>query len=183
MTPGRLIAVVGPSGVGKDSLIDALLSARTDLERVRRVVTREDGAGGEEITSVTEAEFRVMAESGDFVLWWTAHGLLYGIPVSVVDSLAAGRDAIVNLSRSVLDEARRAFPGLVILSMTAKPEVLAKRLSGRARESTAEIARRLQRADAHRVTGEDVIELDNSGPLRHAVGAAMAALYPERANR
>lgn len=40
MTTGRLFAVVGPSGAGKDTLIAAALAARPDLAIVRRVITR-----------------------------------------------------------------------------------------------------------------------------------------------
>jgi len=87
----------------------------------------------------------------------------------------------VNLSRGVLDEARRLFPGMRVLSLTARPEVLAMRLSGRGRETAEDIAERLARAQEFAVSGDDVIRLDNSGSLAESVAAARAALYPESA--
>ncbi|HMB13658.1 MAG TPA: phosphonate metabolism protein/1,5-bisphosphokinase (PRPP-forming) PhnN, partial [Roseovarius sp.] len=47
MTKGRLIAVVGPSGVGKDTLMRAMVAERPNLRRVRRVITRRADDGGE----------------------------------------------------------------------------------------------------------------------------------------
>ncbi|MFD1807738.1 hypothetical protein ACFSHQ_04955 [Gemmobacter lanyuensis] len=41
----RIVAVVGPSGAGKDTLMDAACAARPDLRRVRRWITRPAEAG------------------------------------------------------------------------------------------------------------------------------------------
>lgn len=180
MTGGRLIAVVGPSGVGKDSLMEALCARRPDLARVRRVITRAPEAGGEDHEAVGPALFAARAAGGDFALHWQAHGLSYGVPASVDAVLGAGRDALVNLSRGVLGKAARRFDTLHVLHVTARPEVLAERLSGRGRESAGEIARRLSRPAPPLPEGLRVTEIDNSGRLEAAVEAALAALYPAR---
>ena len=60
---GQLIAVVGPSGAGKDTLIEAARRARPDLLIVRRVITRPTESGGEDFEGVTEAEFRAATEA------------------------------------------------------------------------------------------------------------------------
>ncbi len=181
MGPGRLIAVVGPSGVGKDSVIDALVARVPGLCRVRRVVTRPEGAGGEDVERVTPAEFAARRAAGGFALCWQAHGLSYGIPSSLHDTLAAG-DAVANLSRAVLADAQAAFPGLAVLSLSAERQVLARRLAGRGREDGAGIAARLARRAAL-PPGLAVTEIDNSGTLDGAVAAALAALYPDSATR
>ncbi len=180
MTAGRLIAVVGPSGVGKDSLMAALCARRPELHRVRRVITRPEAAGGEDFEGVSPALFAARAAGGDFALHWQAHGLSYGVPADVDDVLDQGRDALVNLSRAVLGRARARFPNLHVLSVTARPAVLAERLSGRGRESAAEIARRLARPAPPVPEGITITGIDNSGALKDAVEAALAALYPER---
>lgn len=180
MSRGRLIGVVGPSGVGKDSLMDALCARRPDLHRVRRVITRSAVAGGEDHETISPALFAARAAGGDFALYWQAHGLSYGVPATVDEIVALGRDALVNLSRGVLAKAMLRYDTLHVLHVTARPEVLAGRLAARGRESRAEIARRLSRPAPPMPEGLRVTEIDNSGHLQAAVNAALEALYPER---
>jgi ribose 1,5-bisphosphokinase len=178
MTQGRLIAVVGPSGVGKDSVIDVLCSARPDLHRVRRVITRDAGAGGEEFDAVSQDTFDAMAAKGQFCLHWEAHGLRYGIPADVLMRLARGEVCIVNLSRVVLTQADRLMPAFVVLSLTASPQVLRQRLAGRARETDLEIASRLKREVARIPADLNVVTVSNNGLLKETVARVIAALYP-----
>jgi ribose 1,5-bisphosphokinase len=175
---GRFIAVVGPSGAGKDSLMQALSRRRPEILCVRRVITRHPDAGGEDFEAVSPAIFAARAAAGDFALHWQAHGLSYAIPASVAQALQTGRDVLANLSRAVLPEADRVFDDLRVLHVTARPEVLANRLKGRGRETPAEVARRLARPAPALPHGLDVIQIDNSEALDRAVDAACAALYP-----
>ncbi|WP_439140152.1 phosphonate metabolism protein/1,5-bisphosphokinase (PRPP-forming) PhnN [Roseicyclus sp.] len=180
MTKGRFIAVVGPSGVGKDSVMAGLCAARPDLVRVRRVITRDVDAGGEDYEAISPALFAARAAGGDFALHWQAHGLSYAIPHAVHDTLDRGQDALANLSRGMLGRAAQVFGALTVLHVTATPEVLAQRLAARGREGRAEIARRMARPAPDFPQGLPLVEIDNSGALAHAVGAALAALYPEK---
>lgn len=174
---GRLIGVVGPSGVGKDTVMQAVAAARPAVHLVRRVITRPSDAGGEAFDGVTQDDFARRVVQGDFALHWQAHGLRYGIPRGIGDALQAGDLALVNLSRAVLREAQARFADFTVLSLTATPEVLARRLTGRGRESADEIARRLARADYALPGGlTRVVTIDNSGALADTVDAVLAAL-------
>jgi phosphonate metabolism protein PhnN/1,5-bisphosphokinase (PRPP-forming) len=139
-----LVLVVGPSGAGKDTLLDAARVALADDPRfrfVRRVITRPAEAGGEAHEPVTEAEFATRA----FALSWQAHGLRYGIPADIETDLAAGRVVVANVSRGVIAEAARRFPVRVI-EVTASADILAARLASRGRETAADVAARLARS-------------------------------------
>ena len=178
---GRLIGVVGPSGVGKDTVMRAMARACPRLGLVRRVISRPGDAGGEAFDGVSAAEFRRRQAGGDFVLSWQAHGLHYAIPASLINELNEGRDLLVNLSRSILADAQDRFPGFVALVLTAPPELLAARLTARNRESAEGIADRLKQAEKPLPKGlKTVFTLANDGPLEDTVQRALALLYAEK---
>ncbi|MGP9788864.1 phosphonate metabolism protein/1,5-bisphosphokinase (PRPP-forming) PhnN [Roseinatronobacter sp. NSM] len=144
---GSLVAVVGPSGVGKDTLIAALGQARPDFAIVQRIITRGADAGGEDHCAVSDAQFDAHLAGGKFAFFWGAHGVRYAIPASIDAQLAQGRVVVFNGSRKALCTIARDYPQLVVLMVTAPPAVLAQRLHARGRETAVQIAQRLKRAD------------------------------------
>ncbi len=178
---GALIGVTGPSGVGKDSLIEALVAARPDLRRVRRAITRPEAAGGEPFEGVSEGEFARRRDAGEFALCWSAHGLHYGVPAALRGQLATGQTCLVNLSRAVLPEAQRLFSPFLTLHLTAPATVLQERLAARGREDAGAIAARLERAGNALPPGlSRVVEVANDGPLGATVARVLAAFQAER---
>lgn len=175
---GTLHLVVGPSGAGKDMLIDAARAARPDLFVPRRAITRPADAGGEAHDALSPEAFAAAAASGAFALHWQAHGLHYGIPAAIEARLAAGLPVLANVSRSVIEAARGRFVPLRILHVTAPAAVLAVRLAGRGRESAAQIAARLARAPYAVPSGPDVWTIDNGGTPQAGIDAFLAALAP-----
>jgi ribose 1,5-bisphosphokinase len=179
---GTLFLVVGPSGAGKDTLIARAAAARPDLLVPRRAVTRPADAGGEEIESMEATAFERAEAAGRFLLSWRAHGLAYGVPAAAGEALAAGRDVLVNVSRAVVEEARRRHAPVRVIVVEASAEVLARRLAARGRESPEDIAARLARAGAApRPQGADVRVVWNDGPVEEALAAFLGALQPESA--
>jgi len=166
--PGRLILVVGPSGAGKDTLLAlARLACAEDKDVVfpRRVVTREASASEDNVQLSPEG-FRDALVRGDFALHWEAHGHSYGLPRVVDDDLRAGRSVVANVSRTVIDAARRAYANVMVIAVTAPPDVLAERLKMRARGSDGRVDQRLNRTvDA---VAADVTILNVGRPEDHA---------------
>ncbi|MFY0692766.1 MAG: phosphonate metabolism protein/1,5-bisphosphokinase (PRPP-forming) PhnN [Paracoccaceae bacterium] len=179
---GLLIAVVGPSGVGKDTVMEALCRADPSLQIGRRVITRPAKAGGEDFEGVSVAAFEKRRDAGDFVLSWSVHGLHYGIPKTVCAEVAAGQDMLLNLSRGVLGALEHHFDRYVILALTASADTLRARLTARGREDAADIERRLSRSYAL-PEGLPVITVENNGPVDETVARTLIRLQPERANR
>ncbi|MDB5502670.1 MAG: phosphonate metabolism protein/1,5-bisphosphokinase (PRPP-forming) PhnN [Tardiphaga sp.] len=145
--PGRLVLVVGPSGAGKDTLIDLARAACAGDETVvfvRRVVTRES-SGFEDNEQVTSEAFAFARARGDFAVSWEAHGLSYALPAGIDDSIRAGRSVVANISRTVIATLRAAFADVVVVSVTAPQEVLAARLAARGRGSDGPVGERLRR--------------------------------------
>ena len=178
---GCLFLVVGPSGVGKDSILDgarAYFAADPGIVFPRRVITRPAHLGGEAHDAVSNEEFMVLEKSGAFALSWRAHGYAYGIPQSIVDELRAGCPVVVNVSRTVIDEARKRFCPMSVIVITARPEIIAERLNRRGRESADEIRDRIQRSSMTMPAGADVRYIDNSGSMDKAVSAFCSVIRP-----
>ena len=181
MSLGPVIAVVGPSGVGKDSVMRALSARQPGYRVVRRVITRP-AAKSEDFEPVSEARFEQMQLEGAFALHWRAHGLLYGVPARIERIREGARGVLVNLSRGVLGEAQARFGDMITVSLSASPDILARRLESRGREDDADRSRRLARAASPLPTGlARVIELDNSGTLDATVTTLLDRLQPESA--
>ncbi|KIZ44653.1 MULTISPECIES: phosphonate metabolism protein/1,5-bisphosphokinase (PRPP-forming) PhnN [Rhodopseudomonas] len=145
--PGRLILIVGPSGAGKDTLIALAQQACAGdprIQFVRRVVTREASAF-ENNETVTPQAFRQAVAQGAFALHWEAHGHCYGLSKAIDGAIRAGQVVVANVSRMVIAAARAAYADVVVVSVTAPPEILAQRLAARARASDGRLDARLNR--------------------------------------
>ena len=180
---GTLWLVVGPSGAGKDSLLDgakAALSDSTAHHFVRRDITRPADAGGEDHNPVTVAEFDAIQKEGGYCLSWGAYNLRYGIPKAIETELAAGRHVIVNVSRSLIDQAREMFPDVRVVNITVPREILERRLRERGRESEADIQTRLERAEAFTLEGPGVITFINDRPIDDSIAAFMGIFNKEK---
>jgi ribose 1,5-bisphosphokinase len=176
---GTLFLVVGPSGAGKDTLIEGARAALKGDPRFvfpRRAITRSQTAGGEDNETMAPGAFAAAMAAGAFALAWRAHGLRYGIPVAIEAALAQGRHAVVNVSRAVIPEARQRYQPLRIVEVWAPVEALARRLAARARESGAEIAERLARASPVAVEGADVTRIATTGSAAESLAMFLEIL-------
>jgi len=175
---GVFIAVVGPSGAGKDTVIGYAaerLSADEGVDFVRRVITRPCDGSSEIHDTLADAAFDEAEASGAFALTWEAHGLKYGIPASVDEAIANGRVTIANGSRGAIPVLRERYANVAVVEITARPEILAERLASRGRESRGEVLARLARAAAVELSGPGVVSIDNSGP-REVAGERFVAV-------
>ena len=146
--PGRLVLVVGPSGAGKDTLIDGARAACHGDGNVvfpRRVVTRPPSAS-EDNDSIAEADFNGAVAEGAFALWWEAHGNRYGIPSSIDGDIRCGRTVVCNVSRTVVGAARLRYSQVAVVLVTAPAKILQARLAVRGRASDGTIEGRVQRS-------------------------------------
>lgn len=176
---GVFVAVVGPSGAGKDTLI---AYARRILEKdgsvgfVRRVITRPCDGSTEDHDSLDEKDFAAAADAGAFAVSWAAHGLRYGLPASVDRSIADGHVAVANVSRSAIAQIRSRYANVMVVEVTASPDVLAARLSSRGRESGEEVVARLARSADPGLPPPGALRIENDGAPEEAGEKLVAAL-------
>lgn len=181
MREGVFVAVVGPSGAGKDSLLSGAakaLAVRTDISFVRRVVTRVPDRRSEDHDTLSVEAFQAAKARGAFCLSWSAHGLCYGVPMSALESVRQGCVVVANISRSALADTVRVFGSAMLIEVSAARDVLAERLKARERETPADVERRLQRAAVFDIPAglRRHVVIDNSTTLENGISEMIAAI-------
>ena len=171
--------VIGPSGVGKDTLIGGARQALDGDKRfsfVRRLVTRPADIDLEDHVSLDREDFARARKAGRFALTWQAHGLDYALPIGVDTDLALGRVVIANISRHAVPEAIAKYPLCRVIQISAEISLRAARLSKRGRENRDQIVARLAREGAALPADVTPVVIDNSSSIGIGVTAFVMAL-------
>ncbi len=179
---GHLVLVVGPSGAGKDSVINAVKKRFTGDPKFifpRRVVTRNVVVATEDHDSLTELAFAEAVNNKAFALWWHAHNNSYGIPASIEDDLRSGHTVIFNCSRDIIAEAAERFLKLTVVEITAPREVLVERIVARGRETREHAMLRVSREVRPFPPQVAVVRIENTGPLHDAVEQICNIIAPK----
>jgi len=177
--PGVLVLVIGPSGVGKDTLIAGARKALEGGKRVsfvRRLVARPVDIDLEDHLSITPEEFAEAKEAGRFALTWPAHNLEYALPMSLDTDLALGRVVVANISRHAVPQAISRYPHCRVIEVSAEISLRAKRLHQRGRENADQIMARLAREGAPLPANVTPLCIDNSSSIALGVHTFVMAL-------
>lgn len=168
--PGRLILVVGPSGAGKDTLLGLAKAACADDPGIvfpRRVITRQASAS-EDNEEVSADTFQAALARNEYAMHWEAHGHCYALSRAIDDEICAGRTVVANVSRTIIAAMRSAYANVLVVSITAPPDVLAERLALRSRSSDGKIEHRLSRAVDEAAAAPDATIVNTSSAEYHA---------------
>jgi ribose 1,5-bisphosphokinase len=130
-------------------------------------VTRASSADEDNI-ALSPDEFTRARDHGDFAVHWDAHGHSYALPLEINDDIRAGRAVVANVSRTVIAALRQAYANVVVVAITAPPDVLAQRLAARARHTDGNIADRLARSVDDASAKADVTILNAGSADYHA---------------
>jgi ribose 1,5-bisphosphokinase len=168
--PGRLVLVVGPSGAGKDTLLGLARAVCADDVNIvfpRRAITREASAS-EENDEVSIGTFQEALTRGEYAMHWEAHGHRYALSRRIDDEIRAGRTIVANVSRTVIGAMRRAYADVVVVLITAPPNVLAERIAMRARSSDGTVENRLRRTVEDASAAPDVTIVNTGSADYHS---------------
>lgn len=177
---GIFFAVVGASGVGKDSILEGA-RARLEIEGSfyfpTRLITRPADMGGEDHHSISNADFVQAVRDDKFSLWWSAHELHYALPDDVYDKLRQNTHVVANISRRMVEETIVRFNRVEVIEITASREIIRDRLMARGRESEAEImVRQLREISPGWAANAHVTQIKNEGTLDEAVESFVDAV-------
>lgn len=150
---GRLVVLVGPSAVGKSTVVARLRDEVPDLYFSVSMTTRQPRPGevdGRDYLFVTAEEFEQRIHRGEMLEWADIHGGLQrsGTPAGPVqDALQQGRPVLVEVdlvgARNIVQKMPEAHS---VFLAPPSWDVLVERLTGRGTESEEVIKRRLETA-------------------------------------
>ena len=148
---GRLFLITGPSGVGKGTLVTALLARHPQIWLSVSATTRTPRSGeveGQHYFFLERSAFDAKVAQGGLLEWADFAGNCYGTPREPVErQLAAGRPVLLEIELEGARQVRRSFPsGFQIFIKPPSFEELERRIRGRGTDSEEAISRRLQRA-------------------------------------
>jgi ribose 1,5-bisphosphokinase len=173
----RLVYVIGPSGAGKDSVLAGLRQTwpLSNVYWARRTISRPAQADGEQHEAVGSATFAQLKLAQAFAMHWSANGLSYGVRHTELQALHEGCWVFVNGSRGWLPQLLVEWPQATVVHIGAASQVLARRLAERGRETTQDVAARLERKVPLQLPSGSIC-IENNGLLADAVHCLQQAL-------
>ncbi len=168
---GTLFLIVGPSGVGKDTLLDGAKKKLSGdrFHFSRRFITRPIDKGGEDHIPITERSFSKNKTKGTFFHTWQAHGFKYGINENITSLLASGVNVVVNVSRNEVQFFKSKLENVITIQISAPREIIEKRLRERGREIEKDINLRLNRIVEQPFAAEGYLEIINDDSVEAGV--------------
>lgn len=148
-----LIVISAPSGTGKTTIIERLLTYFPNLTYSISVATREKRKGeveGKDYVFIDVEEFLRRVEREEFAEWAKVHGNYYGTPKELLqDLLTCGKDVLLDVDVQGGIQLKKGYGKEVVLIFIIPPslEELENRLLNRKTESKETIKRRLREAE------------------------------------
>lgn len=185
--PPRVIVIVGPSGVGKGTVVRALLDRYPEIWLSVSATTRPPRPGevdGVHYYFVGHAEFDQLIDAGEMLEWAQVFGVhKYGtMRHAVREHLEQGRPVLLELDLAGARQVRESLPEAITVFLAPPSyEELRRRLEGRGTEAGEDLARRLETAKGELAAQGEFDAVVVNDTVEHTV-AQLASLLglPER---
>lgn len=185
--PALLFVLSGPSGVGKDAVINRLKEKRCPWHFTVTVTTRPPRPGevhGASYFFVSQEEFERMKQQGELLEWAVVHGYRYGTPVKQVrDALRLGKDVFLKIDVQGAAQIKRRVPGAVLIFLGPENmESLIARLTQRGTESPEQLETRIRAAyeEMKRLPEYDYLVINPEQRLDEAVSLIECIVAAEK---
>jgi guanylate kinase len=181
-----LIVISGPSGVGKDSVVQRMKERGFPFHFVVTATTRairESETNGKDYWFVSKDEFARMIEENELIEYAIVYGDYKGIPKwEVREALDTGKDVVMRLDVQGAESVRRLAPEALLIFITCENEQeLERRLRSRKTESSDSLALRIAtaRKELQRIGAFDYVIVNRDFHLDDTVGKVRAVIEAE----
>jgi guanylate kinase len=181
-----LIVISGPSGVGKDSVVQRMKERELPFHFVVTATTREKRESethGRDYWFVSKDEFARMIEEDELIEYAIVYGDYKGIPKwQVREALASGKDVVMRLDVQGAETVRKLAPEALLIFITCESEdELVRRLRARKTESSDSLALRIAtaRKELQRIEAFDYVIINRDFQLDDTVNKVRAIIDAE----
>lgn len=149
---GKILIITGPSGVGKDTVMNSLVSKHPEFRFCRSVTTRDKRPGETEGVSyyfISVEEFNRMDDSGELIESIEYLGNKYGTRYDEINNtIESGNNLVMILEYHGMTQIQSEYPDDVVNVFMLPPSIkeLERRIRNRGRDTEEQIAERLNNA-------------------------------------
>ncbi|MGC1377105.1 MAG: guanylate kinase [Anaerolineales bacterium] len=181
-----LIVLSGPSGAGKDSVLERMKERQLPFHFVVTATTRDkrpNEAHGRDYFFVSNDEFARMIEADELLEYAVVYNDYKGIPKQQVrDALASGKDVVMRIDVQGAASIRKIAPEALLIFLTTESEnALVRRLEARETETHEGLKLRIAtaRQELKRAAEFDYAVVNNDSRLDEAVDIIQAIIQAE----
>ncbi len=176
--------ITGPSGVGKGTLIRGLVDRIPELELAVSATTRAPRPGEEDGVAyhfLTPDQFDGRVTGDDFVEWAEYSGNRYGTLRSELDRrIVSGVPVVLEIEVQGARQVRETMPEAVqVFIAPPSRDTLRTRLVGRGTDTSEQVRRRLETADAELAAQPEFHHVVVNDRLEEAIDALAAIVESE----
>jgi guanylate kinase len=185
--PPLVIVVSGPSGVGKDAILNRLKERQYPFRFVTTLTTRLQRASEKNLVDyhfVSKDEFQQLLKNDGLLEWAEVYGNWYGVPKAPVkEALVEGRDTIIKVDVQGAAHIKSILPDAVLIFISPPSlDELSKRLCKRHTECAEDLSLRLKTAEQEiqQISSFDYVVLNPSNAVDQAVEDILAITRAEK---
>ena len=181
-----LLVISGPSGVGKDTVVQRMKERGLPFHFVVTATTREkrpNETNGKDYWFVSKDEFARMIDENELIEYAVVYGDYKGIPKwEVRDALASGKDVVMRIDVQGAETVRKLVPEALLIFITCESEEeLERRLRERKTESSDSLSLRIAtaRKELQRIQSFDYVIVNRDFHLDDTVNKVRAIIDAE----
>ncbi len=185
--PPLVVVVSGPSGVGKDAILNRLKERKCPFSFIITLTTRQQRPGEKDFVDyhfVSKDEFQQLIQNNGLLEWAEVYGNWYGVPrAPVKEALGQGMDTIIKVDVQGAAHIKSIVPDAVLVFISPPSlNELSRRLGKRRTESAEELSLRLATAEMEmeQISRFDYVVLNPSNAMDRAIEDILAVIRAEK---